>query len=205
MANVELEKFVIETGLYKRYASARRTTYLLSIGEDTQGEDLNGFECFLANGEYHDNWYEIVEICKRIGNTSYQRIKRLKERIKALTSQGECLFLTLTFNEETLKRTSAKERRSMVYHYLKSFSSDFVANVDFGKANEREHYHAVILCDMVDYTLWHENGAIRGEKVRVRGNTSVKVARYIDKLSLHALKDTTYRNRMLYSHNATMV
>ena len=201
MADFELQKFVIDSGLYKRYAKARRISYLQELGEDLHGENLQGFERWLAEN-HNENWFHIVQVCERVSNTSYQRIKRLKERIKALTSQGECLFLTLTFNDDTLTSTSEKARRSLVHHYLKSFSSDFIANVDYGKENEREHYHAVILASKVDYTLWHSFGAIRGEKVHLRGNTEAKVARYIDKLSLHALKDTTYRNRLLYSHSA---
>lgn len=196
MCDYDLRKTILENGIYKRYAKARRNTYLQSIGESFQGETLNDFECSIS---HLDNWFQVVEECQRIGNTSYQRIKRLKGRIKDILSESECLFLTLTFNDTTLQNTTQKQRRKLVLDYLKSFNCCFVGNIDFGKENEREHYHAVIGCSKVDYTLWHQNGAIKGEKVRLRGKTETKLARYIDKLALHSIKDTTHQNRLLYS------
>lgn len=204
MANGELKKFVIESGLYNRYASARKRTYLIGIGEDVEGETKNDFECFLAR-EYGAEWYEIANECERIGNSSRQRIKRLKSRVNDLLSKGECLFLTLTFNDCVLENTDKHERAKMVNDYLKSQSSDFIANIDFGKVNNREHYHAVVCASKVDYTAWHDKGAVKGEKVAIKGKSGSNIARYIDKLSLHALKDTTYRSRMLYSSSGLMI
>lgn len=195
MCDYELRKTILENGIYKRYAKARRNTYLQTIGEQYEGETLNDFECSISHLE---NWFQIVEECQRIGNTSYQRIKRLKGRISDLLQRGDCLFLTLTFNDSTLLNTTQKERRDLVLEYLKKANADFIGNIDFGKENKREHYHIVINTSEIDYTLWHPNGAIRGEKVRLRGNTETKLARYIDKLALHSLKDTTYQNRLLY-------
>lgn len=198
MAKNELKKFVVENGLYQRYASARKRTYLIGIGETIEGETLNDFECFLS-AKYGCQWFDIVSECERIGNSSRQRFKRLRERVSALISKGDCLFLTMTFNDNVLSNTDKKGREKLVYQFLKGFGCDFIANIDFGGLNGREHYHAVIQCSTIDYTLWHCFGAVKGEKVRLRGNNGYKIAKYIDKLALHALKDTTYRNRMLYS------
>lgn len=204
MATSELKKFVIESGLYDRYAKARKRSYLTDMGESIEGENKNDFECFLAR-EYGEKWFDIVCECERVGASSRQRFKRLKSRVLDLTSKGECLFLTLTFNDSTMAKTDKKSRAKLVNDYLKSQSSDFIANIDFGRLNQREHYHAVIYASRVDYTAWHEFGAVKGEKVRLNGKSCVNVARYIDKLALHALKDTTYRNRMLYSSSSLVV
>lgn len=196
MCDYELRKTILENGIYKRYAKARRNTYLQAKGEQYEGETLNDFECSISHLK---NWFQIVEECQRIGNTSYQRIKRLKGRISDLLQRGDCLFLTLTFNDSTLLNTTQKERRDLVLDFLKKTNADFIGNIDFGKEKEREHYHVIINSCKVDYTLWHANGAVKGEKVRLRGKTETKLARYIDKLALHSLKDTTYQNRLLYS------
>jgi len=198
MCDYDLRKTIVENGLYKRYAKARRNTFKQSKGESFEGETLNDFECYLAK-DYNDVWFKMLEECERIGNTSYQRVKRLKQRVKMLLDGGVCLFLTLTFNDDTMAKTTQEERRNLVLDYLKKTMCPFVGNIDFGKENEREHYHAVIRCEKVDYTLWHQNGAIKGEKVRLRGNSETKLAKYIDKLALHSLKDTTHHNRLLYS------
>lgn len=204
MAQNELKKFIIESGLYDKYSKARHNTYLQNIGESFEGETLNDFECFVSR-EYVDNWFSIVCECERIGSTSRQRIKRLKQRVKALLEEGTCLFLTFTFSNETIDKTTIHERRCLVSSFLDSLKCGYVGNIDYGKQNEREHYHAVVCCEKVDYTLWHQYGAIKGEKVRLKGKCENKLARYIDKLSLHALKETTYRNRLLYSKRSTVV
>ena len=111
------------------------------------------------------------------------------------------MFLTLTFNDETLRDTTDKERRVLVSRYLKSFGCSYVANVDYGKENHREHYHAVINTDRIDYSSWHKYGAIDGEKIRNRNIQSDKtrLAKYICKLSNHAIKETTKRSSLIYS------
>lgn len=139
--------------------------------------------------------------CFKINHASYERTKRLKERIESMLLNGSCLFLTLTFNDDTLNNTTQKERRIFVSRYLKSFNCRYVANIDFGFKNHREHYHAVINTDRVNYTLWNKYGAINGEKIRNRDIESdkTKLAKYICKLSNHAIKETTNRSCLIYS------
>lgn len=139
--------------------------------------------------------------CYRINDASYKRTKRLKERIQSMLLNGCCLFLTLTFNDDTLSNTTEKQRRVFVVRYLKSFGCSYVANIDFGKENHREHYHAVINTDRIDYSYWHKYGAIDGEKIRNKDIRSdkTKLAKYICKLSNHAIKETTKRNSLIYS------
>lgn len=136
----------------------------------------------------------------KINNAFYQRLKRLRARVSNMLNNGECTFLTLTFTDETLTSTSAKERRVLVSRYLKRFNALYVANIDFGKANHREHYHALINSADIDYSVWHEYGAIKGEKVRfVSGDSCVKLSKYVCKLANHAIKETTKRSALLYS------
>lgn len=139
--------------------------------------------------------------CFKINDASYKRTKRLKERIASMLVNGSCLFLTLTFNDETLQTTTEKERRVFVSRYLKSFGCKYVANIDYGKTNHREHYHAVINADRVNYKSWNKYGNINGERVRLKDIESdkTKLAKYICKLSNHAIKETTKRSSLIYS------
>lgn len=141
--------------------------------------------------------------CYRINDASYKRTNRLRERIERMLLSGDCLFLTITFNDDTLQNTTDKERRVMVSRYLKSFGCSYVANVDYGKENHREHYHAVINASRIDYTLWYNKGygTVNGEKIRNRNIQSdkTKLAKYICKLSNHAIKETTKRSSLIYS------
>lgn len=135
---------------------------------------------------------------KKINNASYKRTIRLKERIHKMLNSGQCIFLTLTFSNDTLLNTTLDTRRRYVARYLKRNCIEYVANIDYGKKNDREHYHAVVLCDKVNYSDWHNIGAIKGEKVR-NNNDFMKLAKYVDKLTNHAIKETTKRNHLIYS------
>lgn len=139
--------------------------------------------------------------CLKINNASWKRTKRLKDRIECMLKSGQCVFLTLTFNDDTLNNTTAKQRRTAVARYLKSFNCKYVANIDFGSTNHREHYHAVVNCEKVDYKTWRKYGNINGEKIRNRNIEvdKVKLAKYVCKLSNHAIKETTNRSCLMYS------
>lgn len=160
-------------------------------------ETLNDieFDCIINNRIKELN--EVEKIC----NASIQRTKRLRSRIENMLLSGSCLFLTLTFNDNTLNSTSADTRRQYVRKYLKSFNCSYVANIDFGAKNHREHYHAVVNLDSIDLSLWRSYGNINVQKVR---NNSIdlskkRLSKYICKLSNHAIKETTKRSCLIYS------
>lgn len=139
--------------------------------------------------------------CLKINHASYYRTQRLKQRIESMLLNGSCLFLTLTFNDEALQNTTPLERRVAVSRYLKQFNCKYVANIDFGKENGREHYHAVIGCDKISFESWRKYGNINAERIRNRHLQSdkTKLAKYICKLSNHAIKETTKRSSLIYS------
>lgn len=141
--------------------------------------------------------------CFKINHASYKRTKRLKERIENMLLNGSCLFVTLTFNDDTLNTTTAKERRVAVCRFLKTFNCKYVANIDFGSKNHREHYHAVINCDKISLKGWRKYGNINVKRVRNKNIKSdkTKLAKYICKLTNHAIKETTNRSSLIYSRN----
>ena len=74
-----------------------------------------------------------------------------------------------------------------------------VANKDFGARNGREHYHAaVLLKGKIDYSKW-KYGCLNGQKIRLNGMSDVRLAKYIAKLTNHAIKETCKRNVLIYS------
>jgi len=137
----------------------------------------------------------------KIEHSSCKRAIRLRKRIESMLLNGECLFLTLTFNDETLNQTSEDTRRQYVRKYLKQFNCPYVANIDFGSKNEREHYHAVINTSRIDLSLWRVYGNINVERVRNKSisTSKIRLAKYISKLSNHAIKETTRRCCLIYS------
>ena len=138
---------------------------------------------------------------KKILHAYIERVIRLKKRIATILTSGKSLFLTLTFTDNTLSTTTEKQRRTLVSRYLKNHNALYVANVDYGKTNHREHYHAVIGIDKVSVASWHKFGAIKVEKVRLKQfeSDNTKISKYIAKLSNHAIKETTKRSALIYS------
>lgn len=153
------------------------------------------YKC-LENGLYKE-----FNECLKINDASYKRTKRLRERIKAMLLDGDCLFLTLTFNDEYLHESTDKERRIAVSRYLKQFNCRYVANIDFGSENGREHYHAVINTPSIRLESWRKYGNINVERIRNRdiAKSETRLAKYICKLSNHAIKETTKRSSLIYS------
>lgn len=128
------------------------------------------------------------------------RRSRLRKRITAMLYEP-CVFLTLTFSDESLSSTSAKTRRTAVQRYLKSCDCAYVGNIDFGSDNGREHYHAVVGAPEVDLTAW-KYGFAYAERIN-RPRSSERLSRYICKLVNHAVKDTAGRNALIYSRSVS--
>lgn len=134
----------------------------------------------------------------RLYDNYRKRNQRLRKRIKCII-QNESLFLTFTFTDATFETTSEDTRHKYVRRFLKSISSNYVANVDYGKNNGREHYHAVCIVNgKIDYTTW-KYGALNGVKVR-KGSSPLALAKYVNKLCYHATKQTT-KQKIIYSRD----
>lgn len=147
--------------------------------------------------DYREMYPEAYEEADKINHAHYERTKRLRCRVLSLLERGQCVFLTLTFTDDVLNSTTAQFRRLKVVRFLKEVSDGYVANIDFGEKNGREHYHAIVRSDLVDYSLW-SFGSIDGIKIRSNGDV-VPLSKYISKLTNHAIKATTKRNAVIYS------
>lgn len=156
------------------------------------------FDAFYNDKDYQD----IMKVATSINHSSYKRRLRLHERIEGMLKSSQCLFLTLTFTDKVLSSTSEETRRQYVRKFLKSFNTQYVANIDYGLQNEREHYHCVIAIDRIEYSKWRY-GNIDFERIRLSKRdieTSSKcLSKYIVKLTNHALKDTNKTCYVIYS------
>ena len=162
---------------------------------------------------------------RKINKARYKRVDRLRSRIERIVSQNEHpVFLTLTFTDDTLVKTSADTRRQYVRKYLKSFSDDYVANIDFGEKKGREHYHAVVdrpapleawerQCGAINVQpiiidRWkrvpkrYRTLSLEEQQARMLADTQAKLSKYVAKLTNHAIKATTRRTAIIYSEPA---
>lgn len=154
--------------------------------------------CILLRKNLANN--ELFKEAKKINHASYEKRNRLEKRIAFWLSNYTCIFLTLTFKPDTLENTSRDTRRKYVTRALKQMSDKYIANIDFGAKNEREHYHAIVVADNVSRDIWKDYGAINFERIK-QTSDSVKLAKYVVKLTNHAIKETVQQNRVIYSKN----
>lgn len=126
---------------------------------------------------------------------------RVRTKILSIMMTGACSFLTLTFTDEVLANTTEETRRRYVSRFLKSKCTDYVANIDYGKLNGREHYHAVVNGIDIDMADWDKYGFSHCVPVGRKDDhtTASKISKYLYKLSNHATKETTQRKKIIYS------
>ena len=175
----------IENGVIDFVKNKRKELY--------QNNDLEGllfFEGFVLRDKLADCSSRLIE-------SEYRKYTRAREHIKELVLTGQAVFITLTFTDDVLKKTSSLTRRRYVSRYLKEQSDFYVANIDYSPKKEREHYHAVVSqrCDM---KAW-KYGFVWCEQVRAHDFCANRVARYVAKLTSHAFKVNA--SRLLYSRN----
>lgn len=143
--------------------------------------------------------FEQIAQSKIVARNFFKRLQTCRTRVKSILLNGDSYFYTFTFNDEFLTRTNFKTRRFYITKILGG--SNYVANVDFGKKNGREHYHALSDVLIENYNF----GFFKVDKVRLEydeiGNCSTlsRLSKYVAKLSNHALKDSTGRCKLLYS------
>ena len=171
--------------------------------------------CFLL--ERYPNEYAEAE---KINTARYKRVGRIRNRIADIIHNSEIVqFVTLTFTDEVLAKTTAETRRKYVQRFLTEHNTDYVGNIDFGAKNGREHYHAVIGCRIIP-NLWqygftsalfvkdgaeltkkvpkrYEHLSEKEQKYKMRQDSEKALSKYIAKLTNHAIKETVKGSRIL--------
>ena len=164
---------------------------------------------------------DIYKACELINDAYYQRLHRLKARVERMCDIG-CCFLTLTF-DDMIEQTNETTRRKYVQRFLNGFDVPYIANVDYGSTNGREHYHAVICAPLEQlaletwgkgYVYYEEVGTTRvyrddkgiyERKPKKRDETpehnGARTSKYMNKLTNHAIKETAKGHNIMYCRN----
>lgn len=195
MIDYKLKGHLLASGVYRTYKSNIKPFRLKQLGYSVNDFDYSR-SLMALKGIGLDN----IKECIKIEDATWSRLKRLKERISSYMAKGQCLFVTLTFNDECLNSTSEKTRRKYVTRYLKDNAIYYLANIDYGSKNDREHYHAVVVAEKISFKEWRKNGNINAKKIRQTSDYE-KVSKYINKLTNHAIKHTNKRQCLIYSKN----
>lgn len=157
----------------------------------------------LAN-EMGYTWEEIL-CAMQINSSYYKKLGRVKSKLIKMEQMCfenpnlKMVFLTFTFDDYSLTHNNSDSLKQAVRRHLKQYCIKYVANVDYGARNGRKHFHAVALVEgKLDFTKWNY-GALNGRKVNLNETAPKRMSKYITKLSLHAIKESTQFNRLIYS------
>lgn len=129
---------------------------------------------------------------------------RLYKRILDLLNKGNCLFLTFTFNDETIANRTAKNRERDIRRFLNKQCEEYILNKDYGKDTEREHYHAIAKAKYKDFLFLkgYKMGYVLAEPINQlkRFNKNNDSNETIAKrLTEHATKNSTRNSKIIYS------
>jgi hypothetical protein len=200
----ELKQIILENKLHREVGQLSLKNYRL-YQKEVNGlyyPSLNDYSFQDLENEFTNfvnlYGYTTLKVANNLNRASYCRTARLKERIREAVESGSAWFITITFNPETLSKTNEKTRRVYVSRWLKSLTPFYVANIDYGLKNEREHYHAVITSDKRPPKSW-SYGFVDILKVKTTETDTKRVSKYISKLTNHAIKNTTKSKRIIYS------
>lgn len=191
----KLKSDVIKAGLHKQIGFIDSSNYLYEVDGIVPSVNLDDLYFDLCNS-YDFKW---IKEARKINTASYRRRERLKDRIMKYLLNGSCIFVTLTFTDDVLDSTNEETRRKYVQRYLKSISDYYIANIDYGvddRYTHREHYHALVLKEFIEEKWTY--GYTWFERVH-KANSEFDLAKYISKLTNHAIKESTKRCCYIYS------
>ena len=199
---------IIKNGVYKDFLQVRKqirdsgyknenkvSAYEGIFDEETTKNCLQLYNAEKARKRYGQNI-----LLKWIYAIDYLRKEEL-DYFKDL----KIIFGTLTFTDEILESTSKKTRRRYVSRFLNDYTSEYLANIDYGKENEREHYHflAVVKGDILKDSWKYGWDYYQNVKINLKG---IRGARnYILKLNNHSYKESTHQDRILKSRKLTII
>lgn len=192
-----LKSDILNSYKYDLYLKTRLANYSMYCSTHFEDKTFNeNLRFYLDNDLSNNLTYEEITACDKIYNSFRKRQARLKKRIENMIVNNNCLFLTLTFTDVVLSSTSFDTRKKYVLRFLNNLNCAYVGNVDYGTENGREHYHCVVAIDNVSCNDWLY-GAINFK--RIINKNSLALAKYVAKLTNHALKETTNNSRIIYS------
>ena len=179
---------------------ARQLSYQLVIGN----LDKTPSEYLLELGYSKEE----IECAIKLNASYYQKLKRIRNRLKNLEKiyfenpkEYNLLFLTFTFTDPILERNKPKSLRVQVARFLKEYTIDYFANCDYGSLNGRLHYHSVVVVKgKLNYKIWQKQfGALNGKRVNITEDAPKRMAKYMHKLALHSIKESTKYQGLIYS------
>lgn len=153
--------------------------------------------CSRMSFYYENKFPNFTKQIQRLLNNHYHKKKRVKFRLEDFCCYSELLYFgTLTFTDNVLNSTSIDSRRQYVRRFLKSNCYKYIANIDYGDLNHREHYHTCFIAKDSSFINNWKYGFVNVKKVKIDNGFNA-ISEYIIKLQNHTTKDSA--SSIIYS------
>lgn len=143
------------------------------------------YQVVYCDDVFNGDWHKIHIAMER----RKEKKKRVNRYLRDMADFYENLhFVTLTFNDESLQKLSEKTRHRYAQAWLNENCRDYFANVDYGKKNGREHFHAVVALKDTTEPWKYGYMGIKKAHIGTEFGDRNKVSSYMLKLTNHSTK-----------------
>lgn len=152
----------------------------------------------------NDTTFEYNIEYERVLKARYMKASRIRKRLVFLLSRYKYIwFCTFTFDNNHIERCD-RTKRDLIKMVLNNYDFKYMLNIDYGKKNEREHYHCILATNTdIDinefFQFYYEGGFSLSIKCKNGFDDFKRLTKYINKLTNHCIKATTKRQRILYN------
>lgn len=233
MLNKELKSEMLNNGKFRQLRQIDKNLYSETqmclkdfINTSSKSEEIASYseliQYLLFNSDIEDINLKELESYFQLTKAKSNKRNRIKNQIKYYTDkQYSLVFATFTFDNKALNLTN-KYRRDLITRTLNKNEHivDYIGNIDFGKLNEREHYHYILVLNksfnpelkqraittngkhikydsVENLEIDYKKGFCSFELIQANQDDYQKVQNYLAKLTLHALKNEKFE-KLIY-------
>lgn len=135
----------------------------------------------------------------------YNKVSRIKRHMLYMYHRKKFLyFITFTFDNKYINKCD-RTKKDLIKKCLLKYDKDiyYILNVDYGSQTKRQHYHAIVGSDryfslkgflQLEYPCF-----TWCEKIRFDNSSFKTIPKYINKLTNHAIKESTRSSRIVFN------
>lgn len=138
LKNKEIKKTLINNGTFKEYREQR-----FSMFENKQYDLVNENKNYFHN-ETGEQFTQLeCECCLELKEARKKQIHKIREHILYwLNNDYYIYFGTFTYSDDKVKKSIKPETlKKYIINTITNICDDYIINIDYGKDNERLHYH----------------------------------------------------------------
>lgn len=187
---------IIEQGTMKNFLTFKKLFY----EEGLNSNDKMLYEIYGFDKETIKNCFSIYNSINLRKKRSLNKIVEWSFAIENIKKYKDykIIFGTLTFSDKTLKKTSKETRRRYIQRFLKENDKIeyYIANIDYGEKNGREHYHFLAFTKEKIKTKW-KYGLQKFLEIKTTKIDVKRTTKYLVKLNNHSFKTSTKLERTI--------